>query len=134
MNIKISGLRSGLNYNDMLNPITGGFIEEIEKKLGCSLVMSDIADYDCDLKLIFIQSGGSENLFLQNKDKLKEPYYLLTNGSNNSLCRTQILVKFEEDVSEILRKPCGNHHIVFYGHHAEEIRHVMDAIIGTEKF
>ncbi|MDC7292104.1 hypothetical protein NXH67_01045 [Butyrivibrio sp. DSM 10294] len=85
MNIKISGLRSGLNYNDMLNPITGGFIEDIEKKLGCSLAMSDIADYDCDLKLIFIQSGGSENLFLQNKDKLKEPYYLLTNGSNNSL-------------------------------------------------
>ncbi len=85
MNIKISGLRSGLNYNDMLNPITGGFIADIEKELGCKLVMSDIADYDCDLKLIFIQSGGSENLFLQNLDKLKEPYYLLTNGSNNSL-------------------------------------------------
>ena len=85
MNIKISGLRSGLNYNDQLNPITGGFIADIEKKLGDSLVMSDISDYDCDLKLIFIQSGGSENLFLQNFDKLKEPYYLLTNGSNNSL-------------------------------------------------
>ncbi len=85
MNIKISGLRSGLNYNDQLNPITGGFIADIEKKLDDSLVMSDIADYDCDLKLIFIQSGGSENLFLQNFDKLKEPYYLLTNGSNNSL-------------------------------------------------
>ena len=85
MNIKISGLRSGLNYNDMLNPITGGFIAEIEEKLGCKLTMSDIDDYDCDLKLIFIQSGGSENLFLQNVDKLKEPYYLLTNGSNNSL-------------------------------------------------
>ena len=85
MNIKISGLRSGLNYNDMLNPITGGCIAEIEEKLGCKLTMSDIDDYDCDLKLIFIQSGGSENLFLQNVDKLKEPYYLLTNGSNNSL-------------------------------------------------
>lgn len=85
MNIKISGLRSGLNYNDQLNPITGGFVADIEKKLGDSLVMSDISDYDCDLKLIFIQSGGSENLFLQNFDKLKEPYYLLTNGSNNSL-------------------------------------------------
>ncbi len=85
MNIKISGLRSGLNYNDQLNPITGGFIKDIEEKLGESLAMSDIADYDCDLKLIFIQSGGSENLFLQNLDKLKEPYYLLTNGSNNSL-------------------------------------------------
>ena len=85
MNIKISGLRSGLNYNDMLNPITGGFISDIEEKLGSKLTMSDIDDYECDLKLIFIQSGGSENLFLQNLDKLREPYYLLTNGSNNSL-------------------------------------------------
>jgi L-fucose isomerase-like protein len=85
MNIKISGLRSGLNYNDMLNPITGGFISNIEEKLGSKLTMSDIDDYECDLKLIFIQSGGSENAFLQNLDKLREPYYLLTNGSNNSL-------------------------------------------------
>ena len=85
MNIKISGLRSGLNYNDMLNPIAGGFISEIEEKLGCKLTMGDIDDYNCDLKLIYIQSGGSENLFLKNLDKLKEPYYLLTNGSNNSL-------------------------------------------------
>ena len=49
MNIKISGLRSGLNYNDMLNPITGGFISDIEEKLGSKLTMSDIDDYECDL-------------------------------------------------------------------------------------
>jgi len=94
MNIKISGLRSGLNYNDMLNPITGGFISDIESKLGCELSMSDIDDYDCDLKLIFVQSGGSENLFLQNLDKLKEPYYLLTNGSNNSLAASLEIMTF----------------------------------------
>lgn len=40
MNIKISGLRSGLNYNDMLNPITGGFIRDIAEKLGCTLAMT----------------------------------------------------------------------------------------------
>ncbi|MBQ3798634.1 MAG: hypothetical protein II842_20540 [Butyrivibrio sp.] len=94
MNIKISGLRSGLNYNDMLNPITGGFISDIEEKLGSKLNMSDIDDYECDLKLIFIQSGGSENLFLQNLDKLKEPYYLLTNGSNNSLAASLEIMTF----------------------------------------
>ena len=38
MNIKVSGLRSGLNYNDQLNLITGKFIEEIEEKLGETLV------------------------------------------------------------------------------------------------
>ncbi len=85
MKIKVAGLRSGLNYNDQLNLITGKFIEEIEEKLGEKLVPADLSDYDCDVKLIFIQSGGSENLFLQNIDSLEEPYYLLTNGSNNSL-------------------------------------------------
>ncbi len=94
MNIKISCLRSGLNYNDNLNLITGDFIKDIEKKLGSKLVMSDLSDNDCDLKLIFIQSGGSENLFLENIDKLKEPYYLLTNGSNNSLAASLEIMNY----------------------------------------
>mgnify|MGYP003301395200 CR=1 FL=1 len=42
-------------------------------------------DYDCDLKLIFIESGGSEGLFLDGFKLLKAPYYLLTSGDNNSL-------------------------------------------------
>ncbi len=94
MNIKISGLRSGLNYNDKLNLIAGSFIEEIEGKLGEKLAPADISDYDCDVKLIFIQSGGSENLFLQNIDTLKEPYYLLTNGSNNSLAASLEIMNY----------------------------------------
>ena len=94
MNIKISGLRSGLNYNDKLNLIAGSFIEEIEGKLGEKLSPADISDYDCDVKLIFIQSGGSENLFLQNIDTLKEPYYLLTNGSNNSLAASLEIMNY----------------------------------------
>jgi L-fucose isomerase-like protein len=55
---------------------------------------------------------------------------ILKNLDEPDLCRTQILVKFEEDVSEILRKPCGNHHIVFYGHHADDIRRVMKNILN----
>lgn len=85
MNIKISGFRSSLNYNDNLNTVTGDFIRSIESQLGSPLISAELNDYDCDLKLIFIQSGGSEGLFLQNLNQLKEPYYLLTNGSNNSL-------------------------------------------------
>ena len=65
-----------------------------------------------DLKSFFVSDGK----IIKNLD---EP----------DLCRTQILVKFEEDVSEILKKPCGNHHIVFYGHHAEDIRRVMRSIL-----
>ena len=65
-----------------------------------------------DLKSFFVSDGK----IIKNLD---EP----------DLCRTQILVKFEEDVSEILKKPCGNHHIVFYGHHADDIRRVMRSIL-----
>ena len=85
MNIKIAGFRSGLNYNDKLNTITGEFVKSVSEELGEELKESSLEDYDCDLKLIFIQSGGSEGLFLENMKVLKEPFYFLTNGSNNSL-------------------------------------------------
>ncbi len=94
MTIKVSCLRSSLNYNDDLNLMTGEFIRGIEKELGEELCLSDISDNDCDLKLIFIQSGGSENLFLKNIDCLKEPYYLLTNGSNNSLAASLEIMNY----------------------------------------
>ena len=35
------------------------------------------------VSLILIQSGGSEQLILENFDKLKQPFYLLTYGNNN---------------------------------------------------
>ncbi len=41
--------------------------------------------YDADLALILVESGGSEHYFLEVKDQLKEPIYLLTFGNNNSL-------------------------------------------------
>ncbi len=94
MTIKVSCLRSSLNYNDDLNLMTGEFIRGIEKELGEELCLSDISDNDCDLKLIFIQSGGSENLFLKNIDCLDEPYYLLTNGSNNSLAASLEIMNY----------------------------------------
>jgi L-fucose isomerase-like protein len=55
---------------------------------------------------------------------------ILKNLDEADLCRTQILVKFREDVSQILKNPCGNHHIVFYGHHADEIRRVMSELLN----
>lgn len=63
----------------------GEFISSIERDLGRSLVVSDIGDYDADLKLIFIASGGSEGKFLKAFKDLRAPYYLLTSGTDNSL-------------------------------------------------
>lgn len=85
MNIKISYLKSMLHENEDFILSNKSFISKIENNINCSLVDSPVDDYDCDLKLIFISSGGSEGLFLNVIDKLKEPYILLTSGENNSL-------------------------------------------------
>ena len=85
MNYKISFLRSKLHDNYDLDEFNKKFLDEISLHLGEKLIPSELSDYDCDLKLIFIESGGSEGLFLNHIKELKEPYYLLTSGSNNSL-------------------------------------------------
>lgn len=85
MKIKLSTFKSRLKHSPEFEKETGLFLQSIESALGSELNYAELNDYDCDLKLIFIQTGGSEGLFLENFDKLKEPYYLLTNGSNNSL-------------------------------------------------
>ncbi|MCQ2772370.1 MAG: hypothetical protein MJ238_03735 [Bacilli bacterium] len=85
MKIKVSKLMSTLHESNLFNEENRAFIKGIEECLGSSIELSPISDYDCDVKLIFIASGGSEGLFLENIANLKAPYYLLTNGANNSL-------------------------------------------------
>lgn len=85
MNIKFSTFQSRLTHSPDFNNETEKFIADIEKSLCDKLHYADLADYDCDVKLIFVQTGGSEGYFLNSFDKLQEPYYILTNGSNNSL-------------------------------------------------
>ena len=83
--IKISSLKSVLHESNEFSIDNKEFIDSIAKELKIPIVNSDLNDYDCDLKLIFIASGGSEGLFLNNFDKLQPPYYILTSGKNNSL-------------------------------------------------
>lgn len=85
MNIKFATFQSRLQHSPEFNREIDEFIRDVERALGDRLVFADLEDYDCDLKLIFVQTGGSEGFFLQNFDKLQEPYYILTNGANNSL-------------------------------------------------
>lgn len=85
MNIKYSVFRSMLKYTESFEKENKDFINAIENILNGKLVESTFDDYDCDLKLLFIQTGGSEGIFLKNVSKLKPPFYLLTNGGNNSL-------------------------------------------------
>ena len=85
MSIKVATLRSFLRHSDNLSAVQEELLNDIEKYLGEKIIPTTIDDYDCDLKLIFIETGGSEGFFMKNFDFLKPPYYLLTNGANNSL-------------------------------------------------
>ena len=83
--IKVSSFHSDLHRQDILAQRHASFLASIEACLGQEIKVAPIDDYDADLKLVFISSGGSEGIFLKHFDQLKAPYYLLTSGTDNSL-------------------------------------------------
>ena len=98
MKVNIFPLVSSLHKQDKIHENTQKLLKE----------MSDISDiefhitsinklYDADLSLVLIQSGGSEGLFLENLSKLKEPFYLLTYGHNNSLAASLEILSYLKD-------------------------------------
>ncbi len=46
---------------------------------------------------------------------------VVENLKKENLCRTQIKVEFDDDISEMFTSPNGNHLIIFYGAHKQEI-------------
>lgn len=92
--IKLATFKSRLKHSLDFDDEVKEFLTNIEQEIGTTLELSKLSDYDCDLKLIFIQTGGSEGLFLQNIDILQEPYYLLTNGGNNSLAASLEILSY----------------------------------------
>lgn len=94
MNVKISVFQSSLKHSPALSDETARFLREIEARLGASLQFAPLEDYDCDVKLLFVQTGGSEGLFLKSIDSLQEPYYILTNGANNSLAASMEILTY----------------------------------------
>ncbi len=94
MKIKVSTFKSRLQHSLEFNQEVTRFLSRVEDKLAAPLTLADLEDYDCDLKLIFIQTGGSEGLFLQYFEVLQEPYYLLTNGGNNSLAASLEILSY----------------------------------------
>lgn len=94
MNVKISVFQSSLKHSPALSDETARFLQEIEARLNTNLKFAPLNDYDCDVKLLFVQTGGSEGLFLKNLDSLQEPYYILTNGANNSLAASMEILTY----------------------------------------
>ena len=101
MNIKFTKFNSSLHDAAPLNKDSQNFIDNLNKELGCKLKYTpNLKDYDADLKLIFIETGGSENLFLKNFKYLKEPYVFLTSGHNNSLAASIEILTYLNSVGK----------------------------------
>ncbi len=83
--IKVSSFHSDLHRQDVLAQRHASFLASIESFLGQEIEVAPIDDYDADLKLVFISSGGSEGKFLEHFAEMKAPYYLLASGTDNSL-------------------------------------------------
>ncbi len=93
-----------INIYPILSPLHDDkYIEEARKNLfnslseltGYKFEISSIENlYQGDLGLVLVESGGSENYFLQVYDKLKEPFVLLTFKHNNSLAASLEILSF----------------------------------------
>ncbi len=95
MKVKIYPILSSL-HTDFVSKTTADLLNELkDENIEIELVKDIPSLYlDANLSLILVQSGGSENLFLENFSKFKAPYYFLTYGSNNSLAASLEILAF----------------------------------------
>ena len=54
---------------------------------------------------------------------------LVRNLDEADLCRTQAVIQLDKPVTELLKTPCGNHHVIIYGDCADTIDRLMDELI-----
>jgi len=95
MKIALLPIVSGLHNETNINDETTKLLNEIDKLGNYEFIVSNPSNfYDADLSLILVQSGGSEGYFLEMEQDLKEPYYLLTYGSNNSLAASMEILTY----------------------------------------
>ncbi len=86
MNINVIRLQSTLFKKEkQAIKENNNFLEEINNELINDDIILLENDDSAPFSMVFVESGGSEPLFLELLPKLKEPIILLSNGKNNSL-------------------------------------------------
>ena len=96
MKIKIYAIQSQLSNQRVLLENTNILINNLKDYEIETEIVNNVENLyeNADLSLILVQSGGSENLFIENFGKFKEPYYFLTYGENNSLAASLEIMAF----------------------------------------
>lgn len=119
-----------------VNPSYVNILENYAYFAHCTLPLDMCLDYSFDTHF---ESGlgigirgrlnlGKVTIMKINRDFTK---YHVTEGKitanlgQNNLCRSQNKVEFEQDISRFLSEPFGNHLVIFYGSHADEVREIL---------
>ena len=71
---------------------------------------------------------GKVTVLKVNKDWSKFQAFdakITANLGRNDLCRTQVKVEFDEDISSLLSDPLGNHIVICYGAHKKEVEDLL---------
>lgn len=66
-------------------------------------------------KVTIFKIGSKLDKYEVFEGQIKENLHL------SNLCRTQLKIQFDEDIEDLLDLPCGNHLIIFKGHHKSEL-------------
>lgn len=66
-------------------------------------------------KVTIFKIGSKLDKYEVFEGQIKENLHL------SNLCRTQLKIQFDEDIGDLLDLPCGNHLIIFKGHHKSEL-------------
>ena len=129
MSIGLYSLLSPVHDADRVGQNTKKFLEDIESLIGENFEECSMDEVDnFPLTLIFIASGGVEGFFKENYKRLKEPYFLLTNGENNSFAASLEILTFLKQQGlngEILH---GNTEYI-----ANRIKNINKIMIAKEK-
>lgn len=98
MKINIYPIVSALHNKNVIENNTNELLSLLKENSKHNYKIVSIDElYDADLSLILVLSGGSENEFLSNLPKLREPFYILTYGYNNSLPASLEILSYIKD-------------------------------------
>ncbi|MDK2981987.1 MAG: hypothetical protein PWQ55_2334 [Chloroflexota bacterium] len=87
MKFQVLGIHSLIAHAEGANRLGQDFINELQDHIDTPIEwVDDPQEFEADaIPLIFVLTGGTENIFLSLLDKLPQPVHMLTRGERNSL-------------------------------------------------
>jgi hypothetical protein len=102
MGVFVYEIRSGLSQIPRAH--SAAFLSAVEAALGETLTQASLQPFlEESFGLIYVSSGGSEGLFLQQFSSYDKPCYLLTSGDSNSLAASMEILAYLRQTGERAR-------------------------------